>query len=421
MRRFIGSGIVAALAVAGLAALGSAAPTGNANAPDTATAAAPQQARCSIRGTRRNDVLSGTRRADVICGLGGRDTIRGRGGSDTLNGGAGNDVLVGGAGNDLMVGGTGSDSFFASGDRADRISGGAGRDTAVVDPADRVLGVESVKRRGAGTGTTRLPRLPAEVRQRGRWIVGVKCDVPPFGYIDIKGNNAGFDVEIAQWFARFAFGRRDRVTYECAPTPAREPLLTSGRVDLVISTFTYTADRDTRIDFSTPYFAAAGKLLVPNNGPVQRLNDIRGRRVSTTSGSVYARWMARCFPTTDVQVFDSFTNAFLALKQGRVDAAMWDETGMAPIAAAERDFKLTADTFLEGPYGIGIRQGHTQMKAWVDSRLEIMRRQDRFMEILRNNIAARFVPAFTNNIPRPNNRLQYRDPSLPSLEFVCPS
>ena len=41
-----------------------------------------------------------------------------------------------------------------------------------------------------------------------------------------------------------------RASFVCAPTPTREPLLTSGRVDLVISTFTYTRDRDTRIDFA---------------------------------------------------------------------------------------------------------------------------------------------------------------------------
>ena len=42
----------------------------------------------------------------------------------------------------------------------------------------------------------------------GRWNIGVKCDVPPFGYIDVRGNNAGFDVEVAKWFSRYAFGKR---------------------------------------------------------------------------------------------------------------------------------------------------------------------------------------------------------------------
>ena len=85
----------------------------------------------------------------------------------------------------------------------------------------------------------KLPPLPANIKQRGRRIIGVKCDVPPFGYINVKGQNAGFDVEIARWFARYAFGKASRVSFTCAPTPAREPLLTADRVDLVISTFTY--------------------------------------------------------------------------------------------------------------------------------------------------------------------------------------
>src|ERR671933_793658 len=89
-----------------------------------------------------------------------------------------------------------------------------------------------------------LPKLPADVKSRNRFIIGVKCDVPPFGYIDVKGKNAGFDVEIGRWFAQYAFGRDNRVTFVCAPTAIREPLITQNRVDLVISTFTYTADRD---------------------------------------------------------------------------------------------------------------------------------------------------------------------------------
>ena len=146
--------------------------------------------------------------------------------------------------------------------------------------------------------TAPLPKLPADIANRKRFIIGVKCDTPPFGYLDVRGKNAGVDVEIAKWFARYAFGREQRLTFVCAPTAVREPLLTGGRVDLVISTFTYTADRDTRIDFSRAYYKATGRLLVKNSSPIQSLNDIRGRTVATTPGSVYDRWMRRCFSNT---------------------------------------------------------------------------------------------------------------------------
>ena len=67
----------------------------------------------------------------------------------------------------------------------------------------------------------KLPPLPAAVKARKRWIIGVKCDAPPFGYIDVKGHNAGFDVEIAKWFSRFAFGRENRVSFTSKKTGGR--------------------------------------------------------------------------------------------------------------------------------------------------------------------------------------------------------
>ena len=264
-----------------------------------------------------------------------------------------------------------------------------------------------------------LPKLPPEIASRKRFIVGVKCDAPPFGYINVLGKNAGFDVEIAKWFARYAFGREQRVSFVCAPSPAREPLLTAGRVDLVISTFTYTTDRDTRIDFSRAYYKATGRLLVKNNGPVQSLADIRGRKVSTTSGSIYDRWLKRCHASTEVTVTDSFTNALLAFNQGRADALMWDDTVLVGVAAADQTAKLTEDTFLALPYGIGIKQGNVALKRWVDSRLELMRKKDTFLTILRNNVPARFVAGFSKNILRPNVTFGYAPAGSPSADTVC--
>jgi polar amino acid transport system substrate-binding protein len=265
----------------------------------------------------------------------------------------------------------------------------------------------------------KLPPLPAAIKQRKRWLIGVKCDSPPFGYIDVRGNNAGFDIEIAQWFARFAFGNKNRVSFTCAPTASREPLLTTDRVDLVISTFSYTTDRDTRIDFSRPYYRAEGRLLVHNNSPIQRLADIRGKRIATTDGSIYHRWINRCFSGTEVVTTDGVTASVLRLNQGRADAVMWDDTVLAPIASADRNVRMTNDAFLAADYGIGIKQGNTAMKRWVDSRLGVMKKRDLFMQILRNNFSPQFVRLFSKNILRPKQNLRYPPATAPSVDTVC--
>jgi len=262
-----------------------------------------------------------------------------------------------------------------------------------------------------------LPALPPEIRARKRWNIGVKCDSPPFGFIDIQGKNAGFDIEIAKQFSRFAFGKSNRVTYTCLTTPAREPALNTGRVDLVIATFTYTADRDTRIDFSRAYYKATGRLLVRNDTPIRSLSDLANRGVSTTSGSIYDRFVKNCFKSTRLLVTDGFTNALLAFRDGRSDALMWDDTVLLGIATQDPNLKLTDDLFLPLPYGIGMKQGNAAMKRWVDSRLNIMTKKDLFFPILKQSVPARNLAAFSKNILRPKQVFYY---SKGDLTTQCP-
>lgn len=278
---------------------------------------------------------------------------------------------------------------------------------AVVAAALGLAQPSGTKGAARAQAASKLPPLPQEVKDRGRWNIAVKCDSPPFGYIDVQGRHAGFDVEIAKWFSRFAFGKSNRVSFTCVTTPAREPALTTGRVDLVIATFTYTADRDTRIDFSRAYYKATGRLLVRNDSPIKSLADLDGKTVATTSGSIYDRWMKNCFKSTKVQVTDSFTNALLAFRDGRADTLMWDDTVLLGIAVADPNLKLTDDLFLPLPYGIGIKQGNDAMKRWVDSRLNIMRNRDAFYPIIKASVPAKNLPAFAKNILRPKQQVFY--------------
>jgi polar amino acid transport system substrate-binding protein len=263
----------------------------------------------------------------------------------------------------------------------------------------------------------KLPPLPADIKARKRWNIAVKCDSPPFGYIGARSQHAGFDVEIARWFSRLAFGKANRVTYTCVTTPAREPSLTTGRVDMVIATFTYTTDRDTRIDFSRAYYKATGRLLVTNNSTIRSIADLGGKTVATTSGSIYDRWIKNCFKDTKLVVTDSFTNALLAFRDGRADTLMWDDTVLLGIAVTDPSYKLTNDLFLPLPYGIGIKQGNTALKRWIDSRLELMRKRDLFFPILKNTVPPRQVAPFSKNILRPKQTFGYTQGDATQ---VCP-
>ena len=178
-------------------------------------------------------------------------------------------------------------------------------------------------------------------------------------------------------------------------------------MDLEIATFTYTQDRDTRIDFSIPYYKATGRLLVPNNSSINSAADLAGKTVTTTRGSIYDKWVTKCFPNTKLLVTDTVTNSQLASPAGPRRHVHVRRHRRARHRGHRPQLKLTNDGFLQQPYGIGIKQDNVAMKKWVDSRLNVMRQKDLFNTILKNNVPARVFASFQKNILRPKQTFQY--------------
>jgi Ca2+-binding RTX toxin-like protein len=100
-----------------------------------------------IVGGDGDDTLAGGDDRDNMDGGDGNDALRGGAGNDKLNGRVGNDKIGGDAGRDIFSGGTGNDTIRARDGSADRINCGAGRDKAVIDRTDRVVGCETVRKR----------------------------------------------------------------------------------------------------------------------------------------------------------------------------------------------------------------------------------------------------------------------------------
>jgi polar amino acid transport system substrate-binding protein len=246
----------------------------------------------------------------------------------------------------------------------------------------------------------KLPALPSNVKSRHKWVIGVKCDFPPFGYIDYTGQHVGYDVAIARRFAQLAFGSKFKVKLTCVTTPSRIPALQSSQVDIIISTLTWTQARNDVIDFSTPYYSATGRLLVPNQSSINTVKDIPGKTIVTTRGSIYSTWMRNCFKNSTLLEVDGTAAAVTAVKEGRAASFMFDDAFVVGVASLDNSLKLTNDKFLNIPWGIGIRKGDKAMNKWVNAALKYMKDRNEFTPILHANVPKKFWSGFDDNVPR---------------------
>jgi ABC-type amino acid transport substrate-binding protein len=225
---------------------------------------------------------------------------------------------------------------------------------------------------GAG-GQTEVEEFPegstmAKIQERGELIAGVKYDVPPFGFKNPQTNEVeGFDVDIAQEIA-------DRLGVELNAIEAisdnRIPFLKDGTVDIIASTMTITTDRDVEIDFSEPYYIANGRILVgPDSQGIETLEDLKGKSACTALGSTY-EGLLKEVKGIDVQLPETYSECYELIQNGSVDAVVTDDVILTGMIIQDDSLQLVGEELTVEPYGIGIPEGDTEMKEFVDGILQ---------------------------------------------------
>jgi glutamate transport system substrate-binding protein len=223
---------------------------------------------------------------------------------------------------------------------------------------------------GEETPAAQAEQFPADttmgrIQEAGEIKIGVKYDVPPFGFQNPEsGNIEGFDVDLGQAIA-------DKLGVEAnfveAISDNRIPFLEDGTVDLVLSTMTINKERDMEIDFSEPYYIAEGRILTPSETDITGVDTLGGKRVCTALGSTYEETLKEQAPDADLRLVDSYSECLELIQNGAVDAVSTDDVILTGMIIQDDTLKLVeAEPLTTEPYGAGIKDGDTEFKEFVD-------------------------------------------------------
>lgn len=92
-----------------------------------------------------------------------------------------------------------------------------------------------------------------KIKAEGKVRIGVFSDKPPFGFVDEKGENQGYDVYLAKRIAKDLLGDENKVEYVLVEAANRVEYLESNKVDIILANFTVTPERKEKVDFANPY------------------------------------------------------------------------------------------------------------------------------------------------------------------------
>lgn len=201
------------------------------------------------------------------------------------------------------------------------------------------------------------------IHHHGALIVGVKADFPPFGYIDDRGQQVGFDVDLAHEVAAVLLGDPNKVKLRTVTSANRIPMLRAHDVDAVMASMTITQERKQTIDFSVPYFCSGHLILVrASNASINWFPDLNARRVATVQGATGDTVTRILAPRAERITFDQNAEAVLALKDGRTDAFVQDDVLLLGFAKQDPSLKVVGwPPRMPGPYGVGVPKGATDL------------------------------------------------------------
>lgn len=206
--------------------------------------------------------------------------------------------------------------------------------------------------------------------ERGVLRVGVKQDVPNFGYKNPdSGEFEGMEIDIARKIA-------DELGVDIEFTPVtaqtRGPLLDNGQVDLVIATFTITEERKLLYNFTTPYYTDAVGFLVNKDSGIKTFTDLNGKTIGVAQGSITRTLISELADKYGISVnfaeLGSYPELSVSLRAHRTDAFSVDQSILSGYISSKSE--LMDFSFSASDYGIVTKLSNKDLNDYLNSLVE---------------------------------------------------
>lgn len=209
----------------------------------------------------------------------------------------------------------------------------------------------------------------ADIVSRGTLKVAVPQDFPPFGSIGPDMQPRGLDIDTARLIA-------DQLQVKLQLTPVnstnRIPFLTTGKVDLVISSLGKNPEREQVIDFSRAYAPFYLAVFGPPDAAIGAIDDLKGKTISVTRGAIEDIELSKVAPAdATIKRFEDNNSTIAAYLAGQVDLIASGNVVM--VAISEKNPKRLPALKVklkDSPVYIGVNKNEPQLLAKVNEILQ---------------------------------------------------
>ena len=219
-------------------------------------------------------------------------------------------------------------------------------------------------------------RTLQDIKDSGTLVIGVFSDKKPFGYVDENGDYQGYDVYFARRLAQDLGVELKLVSVDA---PNRVEYLTSAKVDIILSNLTVTPARAEVVDFALPYMKVALGVVSPDSALITTAAQLAGKTLIVSKGTTAETYFAENHPEVRLLKFDTYTEAFNALLDGRGDALSTDNTEVLAWALENPGFTVGIESLGSlDTIAPAVQKGNDTVRAYIDEEIKALAAENFF-------------------------------------------
>lgn len=233
------------------------------------------------------------------------------------------------------------------------------------------------------------------IKDRGVLRIGVFGDKPPFGSVDSKGENQGYDIYLAKRLAKDLLGDESKIEFVIVEAASRVEFLKADKVDIILANFTKTPERAKVVDFALPYMKVALGIVSPKKAPISSINELVGKELIVNKGTTADAYFTKNYPNIKLVKFDQNTETFNALLDGRGAGLAHDNALLFAWINQNPDFVVAlpeiGDIDVIAP---AVKKGNTNLLEWLNSEIQSLYDEGFFIKAYEATLA----PAYGNSV-----------------------
>lgn len=220
------------------------------------------------------------------------------------------------------------------------------------------------------------PSSVAAIKKRGTLRVAVFGDLKPYGWVNQDGKRVGYDVYLAR---RLAKDLGVKVKFIQVNANNRVDTLNANKADMVLANFTVTPERRQVVSFAKPYMKVSVGVVSKKAKPVTKVSQLKGQKLIVTKGTTAEQYFTQKQKQVQLLKFDSKTQQFNALKNGRATALADDNSYLYAWVKQHPKYTVGIKQLGASSYiAPGIKKGNTSLLKWTNQEITKLNKEGFF-------------------------------------------